>query len=278
MSLDKDTIAALSQGPAIDAAERATHGALPQVHGLLALPDNFKTHDLESLLPLRRRARGAMATSVIEHFAGYVTAHAEAGASIFVDPDKMTATAALNLGTPVEPGHADNTATFSPKATAAYRALLAAATGQAKTQQAIAEFLEDWAEFVECFHADMPMEHKYAVAAVRKVTIESLSKIEATEEQLSASRSAFDQVKATSGAGVLPTRFEFTCEPYVGIAARTFGMRLAILTDGKTPTITLRIIKAEEHAEKMAQELVDKVAKAIGSAAPVLIGSYSAKA
>lgn len=276
--IDKDTLQAMSQGPAIDAADRAATGALPKTAGVLALPDNFQTHDLEKLLPLRRRARGAMATSVIENFAGYVTAHAEPGASIFVDPDKMAATAVLNLGTPAAPGHADNTAAFSPKATAAYKALYAVANGQAKSQQAIAEFLEDWAEFVTCFHADMPMEHKYAVAAVRKVTIESLSKIESTEEQLSASRSAFDQVKATSGAGVLPTRFEFRCEPYVGIAERTFGMRLAILTEGKSPQITLRIIKAEEHAEKMAEELVSKVAAAIGGAAPVMIGSYSAKA
>lgn len=271
--IDKDTLEAMSQGPAIDAAARA----LPNTAGVLALPNNFQTHDLEKFLPLRRRARGAMATSVIEHFAQYVGAHAEAGASIFVDPDKMTATAVLNLGTPTEPGHADNTATFSPKATAAYKALCAVAFGQAKTQQAIAEFLEDWAEFVKCFHADAEMEHKYAVAAVRKVTIESLSRIESTEEQLSASRSAFDQVKATSGTGVLPTRFEFACVPYVGIAERTFGMRLAILTDGKAPTITLRIIKAEEHAEKMAEELVGKVAAAIANQAAVLIGSYSAK-
>jgi uncharacterized protein YfdQ (DUF2303 family) len=277
MSLDKDTLAALSQGPAIEAAERAAHGALPKVQGLLALPNNFQTHNLENLLPLRRRARGAMTTSVIEHFAQYVGQHAEAGASVFVDPDKMTATAVLNLGTPDEPGHADNTATFAPKATAAYKALAAIIEGN-KTQQQVAEFLEDWAPLLKATRDDVEMELKHAIAAVRTITIEALRKTESTEEQLSASRSALDSVKAEGRNGnPLPTRFEFRCAPYVGIGERTFAMRLVIHIGEKAPTIGLRIVKAAEHAEEMAKELVAKVTAAIGDKAPVLIGSYSTK-
>ena len=82
------------------------------------------------------------------------------------------------------------TATLAqPKATAAYRALLTVADGHGKAQQVIAEFLEDWATHLACFHGDTAMEHKHAVAAVRRVTIESLSRTESTQEQLSASRS-----------------------------------------------------------------------------------------
>jgi uncharacterized protein YfdQ (DUF2303 family) len=276
--IDKTTLEALSQGPAIDAAMRAAETAMPVVDGILPLPDNFHAHDMEKLLQLRRRARGSMTTSAIEHFAAYVSRHAEAGASVFVDPDKMAARAVLNLGTPAAPGHADNTATFEPKSTASYRAMLAVASGAGKSQQVLAEFLEDWAPYVACFHGEAAMETKHAIAAVRKVTIESLSRSESTQEQLSATRSAFDQVKATSGDGVLPTRIEFVCEPYVGMSQRTFAMRLAILTGGKAPELTLRVIKAEEHAEAMATELVEKVSDAIGESVPVLIGVYSAKA
>lgn len=274
--IDKDTLEALSQGPAITAAATALNAKL-YGEGVVALPDNFNVHDLEMHLTHRRRLRGSMATSVIAHFAAYVGVHAEVGATVFVDPDRMNATAVLNLGAPGEPGHADNTATFSPKATAAYRALVGIANGQAKRQSDIAEFLEDWRENVRCQHGEQPMEFAAAVAAIRKVTIESLSKRENTAEQLSESRSAFDQVRAVSGDGVLPTRIVFSCAPYVGFEQRTFEARLAIITGEKAPSITLRIVKAEEHAEKMAEELAAKVTEAIGDA-PVLIGSYSVKA
>lgn len=277
MDLDIDAIAALSQGPAIEAADRATAGAMPGTAGLVALPNNFQTHDLERLLPLRRRARGTMTTSVVEHFKAYVEAHAEAGASVFVDPDQMTACAVLNLGTPGAPGHADNTAKFAPKATAAYKALGTISNGVGNGQQRIAEFLEDWAPMLACFRDGTPMETKHAIAAFRSITIEALRKTQSTEEQFSASRSALDQVRAHAGDNPLPTRIDFMCEPFVGLSMRTFSMRVAIHLGDKAPTISLRIIKYEEHIEEMAKELVGKVAAAMGDKAPVLIGSYSAK-
>ena len=270
-----ETLQHIGQGPAIKAASDAALAAAD----FLPLPQNFTLHDLEKLRPLRRRARGSMTTSNRAHFAGYIADHAEPGATVFVDPLRMQASAVLNLGNPNSPGHADNLAVYAPRITAAYAALLAIANGQAKSQQDVAEFLEDWgAGYIDTFHGDAEVPHRQAVAAIRKVTIESLNTADNSIEQLSTARSTFDRVKAVSDAGQIPTTLTFTCAPYVGCEARVFPLRLAILASAKAPAITLRIVKHEEHIEEMGAELAEDVTRAVLETVPVVIGGYVVKA
>lgn len=271
--IDKTTLESLSQGPAIDAADRATNGALPEVKGLLALPDNFQTHDLEALLPTRRRLRGAMSTTSIEHFGEYIATHAEQGATVFVNAESMTATAVLNLGDPEAPGHADNTASYKPRKTAEYAALLAIANGQPKTQQDVAEWMEDWIDKIACSNGETTIPTKHAIAAVRKVTLEAISRSESTQEQLSASRSAFEQVKAASGDNPLPSRIEIMLETYAGFIEREIAIRVSVLTGQKDPQFKLRIVKQAELDEELARELAERVDGAVEAA--VVIGTYS---
>lgn len=276
--IDKATLEALSQGPAIDAADRATHGSLPDVRGVLALPDNFKTHDLEKLLPQRRRVRGVMKSTVLAHFAAYVSDHAEAGATVFVDPnpDSMRAVAVLNLGGPASPGHADNTAVYCPEATACYQAMCDKLRGNLG-QQALAEWLEDWSEFVQCRNGDEVIETKRAVAAVRKVTIESLSRIESTQQKLSASRSAFEQVQAASGGQPLPSEVWVQCRPTDELQPRLFVLRVSVLTSDKAPQFVLRLARREWHRQEIATELAAVVREKVDGA-PVYVGVYNAGA
>ena len=70
-----------------------------------------------------------MTTSSVAPFAEYVDQHKEPGAAVFVDQDAMTAVAVLNLGTPDQPGHADNIAKMVAKRMAAFAALLQHASG-----------------------------------------------------------------------------------------------------------------------------------------------------
>lgn len=285
---DKEAINALQEGRAIAAASTAIHDALAHdtegvdTMGAVALPNHFTVHDLEKHMPTRRRARGLMVTDVLDSFATYTLEHAEDGATVFVNTDDMSATAVLNLGTPDAPLHADNTAHLSSKQTAAYKALRAIANGTGQKQATVAEFLEDWAGQVKCFSADGELSPPKAIAAIRKVTIETLRKLESEEQQLSASMSAFESVQASSKEA-LPTTIYFTCQPYKGFDERTFVLRLAVLTTGDKPAIGLRVIKQEEHDEEMAQELADRVATAIATTAnaglknvPVLMGTYRA--
>jgi len=271
---DKETLTALQEPASIIAASAAIENQ-SITDNLVALPSDYKLHNLEQYLQVRRRARGLMATAILESFTDYTKAHAEAGASVFVNPDTMSATAVLNLGTPNEPGHADNRAKLEVKRTAAFSALLAVASGSGIQQATVAEFLEDWPDQVKCHNADGTIPISKAIQAVRKITIESIRKSENAEQQLSASRSAFESVQATS-ADPIPTLVEFVCQPYPDLMERVFTLRLAVKTGGDKPAIALRIIKAEQHNEEMARELADLITAGFdGVEIQVLIGGYS---
>lgn len=275
---DKEAIKELSRAQAITAAASAVTSQVDQ--GPVPLPDDFTLHDLETYQHCRRRARGTMTTSSAVDFAIYVRAHRELGACVFIDQDNMAAVAVLNLGNPEAPGHADNLAKLKSKKTAAYVALLARANGVPLKQEQVAEFLEDWSQNLACYLAldgeHMPLAK--AVAAVRKVTIEALRKMESTEQQLSASRSTFETVHATSGGDALPAIIRFECEPYLGLKSRAFYMRLGIQTGGDKPAITLRIQNMEQHEEEMAEELACLVRDALDEDLTTLVGAYSAGA
>jgi len=273
---DKEAIEALQEGEAISKAANSIALAIEGGEAVTALPDHFKLQDLEAFLPNRRRARGLMTTHALSDFAEYTKKHAEDGATVFVDADEMSAIAVLNLGSFEKPGHTDNRAKVQLKATAAYSALKAVASGRGISQAVAAEFLEDWPGYVQCFNEEGEVSMPKAIAAIRKLTIEAMRKLESSEQSLSASRSAFEQVKATS-ADPIPTTIYFTCEPYFGLESRQFVLRLGVQTGGEKPAITLRVVKQEQHDEDMANEFADLAREALGSALPVLIGSYNSR-
>lgn len=275
--LTPEAIEKLAASQATAAANEALLNAATTDQAVVALPNNFNLHDLEKFLPLRRRARGAMATMNLKAFADYVEQHSEAGSTVFVDQDSMTATAVLDLGGPGAPGHADNRAKLTLKKTAAYLALQAHTLhGKQLTQREAAEFLEDWAALVKCLKGEAEIEAAAAAAAMRDITIEALKKGQNTEEQLSVSRSTFDKVTASSEKPI-PSAINFKCAPYHGLADRVFVLRLAIIVGEKAPTITLRVVMQEQHAEEMASEFAAKVSEA-ATGVQVLIGSYQATA
>lgn len=270
----QEAITALQEGNAIKAAILSLTNT-SSTKELVALPSDYQLRDLEPYLPMRRRARGTMTTSALDAFTGYTQTHAEQGCAVFINPDEMSATAVLNLGTPAQPGHADNRANLRLKKTAAYSALLAHASGSGLKQATVAEFLEDWAENIECFNDSGPIAPAKAIAAVRKLSIEAMRKIESSEQNLGASRSAFESVQATS-ADPLPTTIYFKCQAYNELVERAFVMRLGVLTGADKPSITLRIARAEQHAEDMANELAGLISDEFSAdEVNVLLGSYS---
>lgn len=274
---DKATLTALQESASISQANISLEECARDV---VALPSDYKLHDVEKYLKARRRARGAMVTDSLESFTSYTKTHAEEGASVFVDPAQMQAVAVLNLGTPEDAGHADNLAKLQPLKTAAYAALCQHATGQPLKQTEVAEFFEDWAEVMHFFNEAGDITPPKAIAAVRKLTIESLRKLESSEQSLSASRSAFEAVQATS-VEPIPTVIYFTCQPYRDLKERQFVLRLGVLTGGDKPQINLRIVKAEQHAEEMADELAAKISESFkfgtfeGKPLPIYVGSYA---
>ena len=143
--LNKEAIEAISEGTGITQASDAFKKAFGD-KAVVALPERFKKHDLETYLPNRRRVRGLMSTLALKDFAAYAKSNQEEGAAVFIDAEEMAAVAVLNLGTTSKPGHADNKARLKLKRTAAYSALLSVAQGRHLSQAMVAEFFEDWTE------------------------------------------------------------------------------------------------------------------------------------
>ena len=281
MTMDASAIKAICESTAIEQASTAVGIALQEAHGAAALPTEFHLHDLEKFLRTRRRMRGHMKTSSLDAFADFVGRHAEPGAAVFVNAERMDATAVLNLGDRSAPGHADMLATLSAKWTAAMAAMKRACA-QPLTQQAAAEFLEDWRDMVECVSdtgAILPTAK--TIAGLRKLTIETMRKLESDQQQLRATTSAFEDVQAKS-VETLPTAIVFECEPSVFLSKRRFYLRLGIQTGGKEPTIMLRLAMAEQHEQDMAEEMRMKIAEALdaegGQPVPMLLGTYQASA
>lgn len=266
---DQAAIKELTKAEAITAAA----ASVGPYRDAVALPSDYEVHDLEEHRDGRRRARGKMLTSSLTDFARYAKNHNEAG-EVFVDANAMAAVAVLNLGGgEFSAGHADNTATLALRKTAAYVALQAIANGGGFSQQKVAEFLEDWPAEIQCFNDQGEVPQPRAIAAVRQITIEGLRKVESTEKQLAASKSAFESIQASS-VEPLPTRIYFTCIPYLGLTTRLFVLRLGVQT-GDKPAITLRIVNAELHQEQMGDELAALVRDAIGEDMPVAVGTYT---
>lgn len=268
-------IEAMREGLTATAVHNAVKEAVLTTWGATALREDVKVHDLEHFLPSRRRARGTMQTAYVTPFAQYATAYADPGAAVFVDAEHMAATAVLDLGTKETPGHTDHRAKLQPTKTAAYQALLVI-NGRAQGQQQLAEFVEDWniTAQMKFFNSEGEIQTGKALAAIRRITVENLRKVDSEEQQLSANRTAFESVKATSQEPI-PTLIYYTCKPYADLAARTFVLRLSILTSDKAPSLVLRIQNLEEHVEAMGNELATLVQDAIKGAMPVLLGSYS---
>lgn len=273
---DKEAIQELQASAATYMLAEAAKEAIELGHATVFAPEGYTRHDLESLLDHRRHARGTMSTNQIESFAAFAGAHKGEGARVFVDPDTMRAVAVLNLGTDEKPGHADNHAVFSAEKTAAYKALQQISGGQPRSQLTVAEFLEDWSDKILCFREGAQIAVGHATAAVRKVTIEAMRKLEATEQQLSASRSTLESISAASTVN-LPTHIYFTTVPYMGLSERCFVLRLGVLTSGDKPALNLRTVNQEKHDEEMAVELVELVRKALGDSMPAHVGKYEAK-
>jgi uncharacterized protein YfdQ (DUF2303 family) len=166
-------------------------------------------------------------------------------------------------------------ATLALERTAAYSAMLkVAGSALPLDQRALAEFLEDWPE-AACTRDETFIPRGRAIAAVRLVTVETSSKVATEERSLSASRSALQQAKVEGAESALPAHVVFACVTYLGLAPRTFSLRVSVLTGEKAPMFRLHLAKFEQHAQEMGQELADLV-RSLKAGPPVFVGSYKA--
>ncbi|STM02398.1 CPS-53 (KpLE1) prophage protein [Escherichia coli] len=174
-----------------------------------------------------------------------------------------------------EPGHADNTATLKLKKTAPFSALLSV-NGERNSQKSLAEWIEDWADYLVGFDANGDtIQATKAAAAVRKITIEANQTADFEDNDFSGKRSLMESVEAKT-KDIMPVAFEFKCVPFEGLKERPFKLRLSIIT-GDRPVLVLRIIQLEAMQEEMANEFRDLlVEKFKDSKVETFIGTFTA--
>ncbi|AYZ15833.1 MULTISPECIES: YfdQ family protein [Klebsiella] len=241
------------------------------------LPQNTSIESLERFAYERFRFRGAMDTTSIDDFVRYSVAYAqeEEKARCFIDADNMLARSIFNIGTLDKPGHADNVASIKLKKTAPFRALLAI-NGDHLNQKQIAEWLEDWSDYLLAFDAGgNTMTIAQAAQAVRRVTIQQATQADHEDSDFSGKKSLMQSIEASSKE-VMPVAFEFKCVPYEGLGERRFSLRNSLLKSSD-PVFVLRIVQLEAQEEAIANEFRDLlIGKFDGKPVETFIGNFKA--
>lgn len=241
------------------------------------LPEGTGVESLERFSLERFRFRGAMTTTSIDDFARYSKGYASTSdpARCFIDADNMTARSVFNIGTLDNPGHADNVASITLKKTAPFRALLQI-DGQRLKQKQIAEWLEDWSDYLLAFDADgNTMQISQAAQAVRRITIQQATQQDHETSDFAGKKSLMQSVEASS-KDVMPVAFEFKCVPYEGLGERRFSLRNSLLTSDE-PCFVLRIVQLEAQEEEIANEFRDLlISKFDGESVETFIGNFKA--
>ncbi|MHA7847152.1 YfdQ family protein [Serratia sp. D1N4] len=240
------------------------------------LPDDVSVASLEGFHKTRFRFRGRMRTTSIGDFVRYSAGYADDAdepARCFIDAEKMSARSVFNIGTLAAPGHADNVADINLKKTAPFRALLDI-NGKRLNQKQIAEWLEDWSDFLTAFDADgQTMPIAQAASAVRRVSIKQMQEADHEDGDFSGKKSLMQSVEATSKE-IMPVAFEFKCVPYEGLGERPFSLRNGLLKSDE-PCFVLRIVQLEAKEEEIAIEFRDLlIGKFDGESVETFIGSF----
>jgi len=268
MSLSKEALQLV-----IDAALGAAGNALPTHTPTALLPEATKVVNLESYQAGRSRFRGTFATTSLADFGAYVQERGNDETQGFIDQDAMSSLVFFNLGNQDSPGHADDKASLRLKATVGFNAVQEIA-GRRMGQRDLSDWIEDWNQNIQGFDAaGQAMSVAKVVTAVRNITIKSISESDHAVSEVAASRSAMDQIEASS-KDTLPANLVFTTSPYEGLTSREFVLRLSVITSGREPALVLRWIGEAAQREEIAQEFKGVLLDAVEGKATLRLGSF----
>ncbi len=229
--------------------------------------------NIEQYQEARSRFRGTLRTQSIDDFCFYATTQSQA--AVFINAADMEAKAFFNLGDEKQPGHGDYNAELRLKTTAPFRQLHMI-IGNKMNQKTAAEWIIDWRDhLVAVDESDNPIESiSNVIAAIRNIKITANRSSEHTEGNLKSSRSALEDIEASSKHQI-PAGFKFTCTPYEGLSSREFYLRLSIHTTGDAPTIKLNVTMLEAAEEAMANEFKELLeVKLTEDSVDVIVGEF----
>lgn len=250
--------------------------SLPTNTPVALVPDSSSVVDLEKYQSGRSRFRGTYATHSLADFGAYVVERAAPDARGFIDQDAMRCVVLFNIGTPENPGHADDRAMLALKATAAYAAVQAV-TDTNLSQKQLSDWIEDWSQHLAAVSEEGEnMSLAKAIAAVRTITVKARSESDHSVSETSASRSAFDAIEASSKE-TLPAWLLVQLTPYEGLGTHEIKLRVSVITSGSAPVLKLRWVGEETQREAIAQEFKDYLAKSVQASAKLALGTFDAK-
>lgn len=239
----------IGQGFAVEA-----HKEIPE--HIRLVPDGYNFESLEKHLPHRARFRTQIETKVIDDFVN-ITLEKKDDAECFIDPDKMFAKSIFNLGTKDEPGHGDHWAKLNMEKTVEYTEVHSV-DGRQKNQADMAEWLEDWVEFLTPVYDDeVKRDMKLAIKSIRNVKIEAGKTSTSSVQTFAAEQSDVEKIRASGAEHPLPEGFIFRCVSYHGLKEIDIPLRLSMMTGGREPNFKLRIVKAEAISQKIIEEFKD---------------------
>lgn len=271
MTMDKSALEHLEN---ILTADATVERVATETNGsVVPLPCNVELNDLESYMPQRRRFRGRMNTHLIEQFCQFTNQTARMAGTrngahfkspCFIDAERMTATAFFNLGDVHEPGHGDHTATVSLTKTQPYTELLQI-NGQTLSQKTLAEWMEDWREYLEAIDSEgTPLPLMASIAAIRRVTISAKSESTSEQQNFGTRQSSMAEVEAKN-KDTLPAFLNFTTEAFHGLDSHTFTLRVSLLTGGDSPKFSVRLVRLESALEEMAVEFRERLEEGLSA-------------
>ncbi len=133
----------------------------------------------------RSRFRGTFSTNSLVDFAKYVSDRSNADEKGFINQDEMTSSVLFNLGNEDDPGHADDRAVLK-------------LCGRAMSQKDMSDWI-DWHSTLSAVSDDLQsIPLAKAIAAVRTISVKATSESNHTVSETRASRSAMDDIEATS--------------------------------------------------------------------------------
>lgn len=224
----------------------------------ILLPEGYTLFSVEKYQLKPSQFRGAYTTSSFMDFLDYVHNNKDADSKVFIDPDKYTATAILDIGNVKDPKWGKHVAKLSLKKTAEFSAI----TDKARMQFNQIEFVD----FIEDFSENIIFEGglSQAILAVRNMSVSTKSEKDSTVGDFKSTASKYDEIEVKSKGNVLPEGFTFSCVPFVGFEPITIDCRLRAVTNGDKVSLVYRIMRQEMIFKDISEKFKDALEESLG--------------
>lgn len=245
---------------------------------LVSVPEGFHLENTEKHQDNRNRFRGRFNTNSINAFAAYVVDRDNAD-KCFIDntnQEFLTCQAIFNLGNEELAGHADDTALLKLPVTDEFNALRN--FGRA-SQAKIIDFIQDYAHCLTFSDQDEDSEQSsnmsfsHALKAFRSVTVKTAKEMTSSVNDMSASKSALERIEADSAIR-LPRFVHMTTPLYEDLPEVVVTARVAIITDGDSLGLSLRIVAQQKELNDAAQRFVNLVTDILPKETPIYVGTF----